>query len=244
MIHKKVFSSDQRLLNDVSINKILNKDIFGKAYIRGSLIDSQIVAILDNNNSFSNISVQNINKMYGNNFGKQIEGTSIQTNLFFYKNKLNNGLKFSSYILNSVRYRDLLDSFYISLGTLRVSKKKKRMSLVILQPIKGGFNCYSSGVSGFLPRSHGIFFLIKTVMSVIKDKRKKRRLFNLNSLIQNQNLKKKIFPLRLEFFFGHILIYSGFRRKNFSVVPIKRRRRFINESNFVFLSKKVKKQNI
>jgi hypothetical protein len=97
-------------------------------------------------------------------------------------------------------------------------------------------------MSGFLPRSHGVLFLIKTMMGIIEDKQIKRRLFNLNLLRQNRNLKERIFPLRFEFFFGQILFYPGFIRKNFSIVSTKRRRPFINESNFVFLSKKVEKK--
>ena len=238
MISKKIFSKNQTLLNNVAINKILNKDIFGKSYVRGPLMGSQTIQVLDNNSSFFNISVQNINRIYGNRSGKQIEGGSLSTNSFFYKNKLNNSLKFRSYTLNSLRYKNLLDSFYTSLKTLEVSEEKKSSSLVVLKPIKGGFICYSSGVSGFLPHSHGVFLLIKTMTAISKDKQSERRLLNLSSLVQNQHLKKISFPLRLEFFLGKISIYPEFKQNNFSLAPIKKKRDFLNDYNFVFLSQK------
>jgi hypothetical protein len=238
MISKKIFSKTQNLLSSVVTNKMLNKDVFEKSYVRGPLMGSKTIQVLDNNSSFSNISVQNISRIYGNRSSKHFEGISLSTNSFFYKNKLNNSLKFKSYILNSLRYKNLLDSFYNSLKTLEASESKISSTLMVLKPIKGGFICYSSGVSGFLPHSHGLFLLIKTIMSITKDKLLTRRLFNLTSLVHNQNSRRIHFPLRLEFLLGKIAVYPEFKQNNFSLAPLKKKRDFLNDYNFIFLSQK------
>jgi len=238
MISKKIFSKTQNLLSSVITNKMLNKDVFEKSYVRGPLMGSKTIQVLDNNSSFSNISINNISRVYGNRFSEHLEGVSLGTNSFLYKNKLNNSLKFKSYILNSLRYKNLLDSFYNSLKSLEASESKISTTLMVLKPVKGGFICYSSGISGFLPLSHGLFLLAKTVLSIMKDKLLTRRTFNITSLLQNQNSRSLHFPLRLKFILGKLAIYPEYKQNNFSSAPLKKKRDFLNDPNFIFLSQK------
>jgi hypothetical protein len=238
MILKKVFSKTQNLLNSVVVDKSLNKEIYQKSYVRGSLQNSRTIQILDNNSLFSNLAVQNIIRIRGKSFAKQLEGISLDTNSFLYKNKLNSNLKFKSFIFNSLRYKNLLNSFYTSLKILEFSEKRVCNTLLILKPIKGGFTCYSSGVSGFLPRSHGVFLLTKALISALTDKKIGRRVVNLNYLIHEEKMNKIPLLLRLEFALGKIAIYPEFKQNNFSLTSTKKKRDFLNDYNFIFLSQK------
>ena len=94
MILKNFFSKNQSFLKEVVVKKILNKSVYEKSYIRGPLTDSKTIQLLDNNTSFYNLSSQNISKIYNKNIYKELEGLSLNTNSFFYKNRLNNNLKF------------------------------------------------------------------------------------------------------------------------------------------------------
>ena len=136
MVLKMFFSKNQSSLNEVIVKKILNKSVYEKSYIRGPLMDSKTIQLLDNNVSLYNLSGQSIPKIYNRNMFKDVEGLSLNTNSFLYKNRLNNNLKFRSFILNSIRYQNLLDSFYNSLKTLQVTAKKCSASLLILKPVK------------------------------------------------------------------------------------------------------------
>ena len=243
MILKEVFSKNQNLLKSVVRKKILSKDTFAKSYIRGSLFNSETINIVDNNNSFSNLSVRNTLRIYGKNFVKQLNGVSLQTNSFFYKNKLNNKLKFRSFVLNFVRYKNLINSFYDSLKMLEVSNKKVLNTLLVLKPKKGGFNCYSSGVHGFLPRSHGLFLFNKALINVFENTREKKRIISFSSLINSAKLRKIPIVLRLNFLLGKVSFYPKSKRNSFSSTFRRRKRKFLANYNFVFLSQKYKKKN-
>ena len=52
MVPKKIFSKNQSFLNEVVIKKILNKNLYEKSYIRGFLMDSKTIQIVDNNATF------------------------------------------------------------------------------------------------------------------------------------------------------------------------------------------------
>ena len=242
MILKNFFSKNQSFLKEVVIKKILNKSVYEKSYIRGPLMDSKTIQLLDNNTSFYNLSAQNISKIYNKNIYKELEGLSLNTNSFFYKNRLNNNLKFRSFILNSIRYENLLDSFFNSLKTLQVSAKKRSASLLILKPVKGGFACYSSGIYGFLPRSHGVYFITKTLISILKDKQISNRFLNLIYLLTNSKTIKNSFLMRLEFILGKITLYLPVAKQdNFFSLSKKKKEDFINDYNFIFLSQRVQK---
>ena len=242
MILKNFFSKNQSFLKEVVIKKILNKSVYEKSYIRGPLMDSKTIQLLDNNTSFYNLSAQNISKIYNKNIYKELEGLSLNTNSFFYKNRLNNNLKFRSFILNSIRYENLLDSFFNSLKTLQVSAKKRSASLLILKPVKGGFACYSSGIYGFLPRSHGVYFITKTLISILKDKQTSNRFLNLIYLLTNSKTVKNSFLMRLEFILGKITLYLPVAKQdNFFSLSKKKKEDFINDYNFIFLSQRVQK---
>ena len=57
----------------------------------------------------------------------------------------------------------LLNPLY---NLLEIVTNESSNSLIFLNPVKGGFNCYSSGVIGFLPRKQGDFLVSLSLLSL------------------------------------------------------------------------------
>jgi hypothetical protein len=244
MIYKEIFSKNQNFLNDIINKKFLNKNIYEKFYIRGSLLGLKNIQILDNNSAFYNFPVQNMPKIYSTKTTKCFEGFSLNANSFFYRNKLNNTLKFRSFILNSLKYKNLIDSFYNSLEVLNIWGSPFN-SLMVLKPVKGGFSCYSSGFFGFLPRSHGLLLISKTLIPIFNNHEIKSRIQNLSSLIFDNVNKKSVFLLRLQFSLGKVLVHLPVvKQNNFSSISKKRAKYVVNDYNFIFLSRQIKLNKI
>ena len=239
MITKNFFSKNQSFLGEVVVKKILNKNLYEKSYIRGSLMDSKTIQLVDNNATFYNLIPQSVSKFFNKNVS---EGSSLNAETFFYKNRLNSSLKFRSFMLNSIKYENFIDSFYKSLKTFEVGIKSSYPSLLVLKPVKGGFVCYSSGICGFLPRSHGVYFITKTLMSILEDKQVSNRLSNLRYLLEDSKSLKTSFLMRLEFFLGKVTLYlPASKQDSFFSLSKKRKEAFTNDYNFIFLSQRVQK---
>lgn len=235
MVYKEIFSKNQNLFNDIIHKKLLNKSIYEKFYVRGSLLGLKNIQVLDNNSALYNFSVQNFTKVNSVKVTKYSEGFSLNANSFFYRNKLNNTLKFRSFILNSLKYRNLIDSFYNSLEVLNLQGSSFN-SLMVLKPVKGGFSCYSSGFFGFLPRTHGLFLISKTLVPIFNNRQIVSKFQNLSSLIFDSISKRSIFLLRLQFSLGKVMVHLPVvKQNNFSSVSKKRLKYVVNDYNFIFL---------
>lgn len=236
MIIKEIFSKDQNTIRELTIKKILNKNIYQKLYIRSAFSP---VHIIDNNSNLLNLPDHNFLEIYGKAYSNT-EGLSINASSYIYKNKLNGDLRFESFALNARRDKNLLDSFYGSLRTLKQVDAKIPNSLLILKPMKGGFLAYSSGVCGFLPRIHGLYFVALTLILASRTNQIVKRILNLASLVCFQNRSKILHLFRLEFVLGKILLYFPIiKQNNFSQIPHGKRKALVNDYNFVFLSQKV-----
>lgn len=246
MIYKEIFSKNknQNFFNDIINKKLLNKSVYEKFYVRGSLLGLKNIQILDNNCALYNFPVQIQPKSYGAKSVKYVEGLSLNASSFFYRNKLNNALKFRLFILNSLKYKGLIDSFYHSLEVLNIFGSSFN-SLMVLKPIKGGFSCYSSGFFGFLPRSHGLFLISKTLVPIFNNNHVNSRIQNLASLIFDEVNKKSVFLLRLQFALGKVLVHLPIvKQNNFSLVSKKKVKYVLNDYNFIFLSRQTKTNKI
>lgn len=236
MIIKEIFSKDQDIIREITIKKILNKNIYPKSYVRSAFSP---VHIIDNNSNLHNLSNQTFLEIHGKAYSGT-EGLSINANSYIYKNKLNSDLKFESFLLNAKRNRTLLDSFYGSLKGLKQTDVKTPNSLLILRPMKGGFLAYSSGICGFLPRIHGLYFVTLTLILASRTKQFTKQILNLASLICCQSRDKISYLFRLEFILGKIILYFPIiKQNNFSQVSRGKKKDFVNDYNFVFLSQKV-----
>ena len=63
-------------------------------------------------------------------------------------------------------------------------------TLLFWNPVKGGFNCYSSGVIGFLPRKQGDYLISLALTSLRKNDTDKIVFSNLNFLLSKNSLLK------------------------------------------------------
>lgn len=242
MTLKMFFNSPNNLgLSDVINKKIVNQNLYAKHLIRNQIVDSNSIFMLDNNNNFSNISHLELSKFKSKQFEK-FEGCSLNTESYIYKNKRNDALCFKSFLLSVLKSKNNLQLFYQSLQNLKNIDKGFSTSLIILKPVKGGFTCYSSGVLGFLPRSHGVFFLKLLLFSLINDSNVERKFLNFSFLGNRCNFSVRYFIFRLKFLLGKVTIYYQHKRKNFSKSTKKKKRTSLNNCNFVFLSYKSRRK--
>lgn len=236
MLSKKLFIYKQSTIDNIVTKKILNKDIYGKYFVRSNLNDLKNIHVLDNNNALFNVPSTTYKSLYQNS--SISEGSSLNVKNFLYKNNKNNVLRFKSYLSSFIVEKNLLNSFFYSLKSLKNSEQISN-SLIVLRPVKGGFSCYSSGIVGFLPRSHGNFFFLRAMFFVLEEEDK---ITNLKFLSSSLDFNKKFFVLRLPFEMGKITIYSRFKRNNFSLSSRRKKKEFLNDYNFVFLSQRIEKK--
>lgn len=229
MILKQIYSKNLDALKNSLDKKKLVKDLYGKVLTRSSIGENLSLFVVDDNKSFFNISSSIENKV----------GSSIYAKEFEYKNKLNSSLTLKTLLTNnkSVKTVSFLSSFY---NLLKTTEKDYRGSLLILNPIKGGFLCYSGGVVGFMPRRHATFSFFTAYSSIINSRSRNKQIsvLNLSFLLETKNFIKNKFILRLSNWWGKITLFPRSRRNRFSNPPRRKKRKFSNRTNFVFLSKK------
>jgi hypothetical protein len=246
MLIKKIFNNRQELLLDMLTKKTMVKDIYGKLWVRSNLSGSKSIQVLDGNGAFFNVPTTSLvdistKKTFSGNI--DLEGCSVNAKTFMYKNKRNSALRFQSSLFNQTAGHDLVKNIHHSLQGLKCVENSLVNSFIVLKPIKGGFAAYSSGVVGFLPKSHGLFFLKRALDFVIEDTLSTRKLNNLGFLDNNYLFKTKYFVLRLPFESGKITIYARYKKNNFSAVAKRKKRNFLNDYNFIFLSQKIEKNS-
>mgnify|MGYP003352658252 CR=1 FL=1 len=81
------YDKNQNFFNDVINKKLLNKSVFEKFYVRGSLLGLKNIQILDNNCALYNFPVQIQPKFSNTKVLKYVEGFSLNASSFFYRNK-------------------------------------------------------------------------------------------------------------------------------------------------------------
>ena len=236
MILKKIYLNDYREIDDLLDKKFLIRNFYGKFLIRSSVLANLNLHVLDNNHSFFNISSIKLQTFLSSKDSSFI-GNSLIAKEFEYKNKLNRSINIKTFLVNnkSTRSKSVLTSFY---ELLNVTRKEYQSSLFLLNPKKGGFDCYSDGVLGFMPRSHAIFAFLKTFSYLSIAKTKKRAVSNFDFLLKKDNFIKTRFLIRLSNWWGKITLSPKFKRNNFSTVSRRKKRAFSVKTNFVFLTKK------
>jgi len=242
MILKKIFSNFNFETDHYLDKKVLSKTIYGKFLVRSPLLESTPLYVLDNGNNFFNISSFRLKK-----FVKlpqdDLTGSSLFAKEFEYKNKLNKSLVIKNFIVknDSAIKTSLINSFYT---TLQLSRKHYLSSLLILNPIKGGFICYSSGVTGFMPRSHATFALSNALTIFNKALFAEDSLKSLSFLIDPKNKIKDFLVIRVSNWWGKITLLPRIKRNRFSSLSRRKKRSFSNSINFVFLTKKISIKNV
>lgn len=214
--------------------KLFNDSYYNKSFIRSSFLSNKHLNVIDNYSDF--FSIKDNNTEYVNHINKDnILGNSINSHLTQFCSVFNNFFKFK---LQSFSFSgldvNLIRKFNDNLNLLFIENRYKKM--LILNPVKGGFFCYSLGFFGFLPKSHArvfFFFFMK--------KWARNKLLNISDklfvirLCIHKNFLEKTFIFRFPFILGKFIAYFQKIKKNFS----KRKRKnriFYNDMNFVFLA--------
>ena len=95
---------------------------------------------------------------------------------------------------NKVKSFSSARSFY---NLLEIVTNESSNSLIFLNPVKGGFNCYSSGVIGFLPRKQGDFLVSLSLLSLKSGSDKKEIFSNLNYVLSKKILYQVLFWIKI-----------------------------------------------
>lgn len=213
--------------------KLLNKILYPKLYIRSYLLNNKKVLTLDNNINFFNIKTDEYKNICNNS--SNFLGKSFTAKEFTYLNNKSKNLAFTSFITN-----DKLDSRVDFFNALKNFKPNFIRSLVILNPVKGGFTCYSAGFIAFMPFKQylSIFFYLRSNALINKKANNPKNFFSF--LLKRKN--SDFFSFRLPYFLGSLKVYSPFIRNNFSSKKT-HRKKLQKNLNFVFTLKTIKKEN-
>lgn len=222
-------------INNTLTKKLLNNNYYNKSFIRSTLLSNKNLYIVDNYSEFfslNNIEIENLI-----NLKKQkILGNSIDSSLTIFRNVFNGALKFKlqSFIFSGF-CSNFVNKFNFNLNML-YDVENKYKKVLILDPVKGGFSCYSLGFFGFLPKSQAnVFFFC--FLSKIKKSKKIYNLFIIN-ICKKKDFIQKSFLFRFPLNIGKISIYSQKVKNNFSKRKKKKKKFLYNNINFVFLAKK------
>lgn len=242
MVLKKIFSKFNSEIDNYLNKKVLSKTIYGKFLVRSPLLESTPLYVLDNDNTFFNVSSFRLKKFVKLS-QEDLTGGSLLAKEFEYKNKLNKSLVIKNFIVKNdcATKTTLINSFY---STLQLSRKHYLSSLLILNPIKGGFICYSSGVIGFMPRSHATFAFSHALTAFAKSSLKEESINSLSFLIDYKNKIKDFLVVRVANWWGKITLFPKIKRNRFSILSRRKKRSFSNNLNFVFLTKKTSIKNV
>ena len=237
MLLKKIYATKEKNWDTFQDKKLLSKNLYNKFLVRSSLLENKNFNIVDGDSSFFNFPSSKLKKsLFFNN--NKLEGSSFVGENIIYTNKLNNSLKFKSFSGN-IKTKNF--SYINSFRNLIKSKKTKtENSLLILKPVKGGFICYSSGVVGFLPRSHAITSFLTIFFSLSGINEKRKLLERLNYSLSDKNFLKSNMGIRLPYNWGKAVLNSRFNKNSFIQGT---RNKFSNRLNFIFLSKTPLKSN-
>lgn len=204
---------------------ILSNYVYNKFITRSYLMGNKKFAVLDNSSHFYNISATDLKKVSVYSKTEEV-GVSLSANLTQYSNKYNNSLRFKSFNFNNkINSFSALNSFT---NLLEVITNDSSNSLIFLNPIKGGFTCYSSGVVGFLPRKQADF-LVSIASNSLKDHAdEKSFLTDVNYFFNHKYFFRNFFGVRLPHWWGRTGAYFSFSEQKLST-----------RLSFIFLSQKV-----
>jgi len=216
------------LNKDTSNKKVSSIIYYNKYYIRNTLLNLKTHLTVDNNVSFLN---QDLRKINNTKVGQSL---LLKDKLF--KND-KSSIKFN-FTLNhyNIEITSLLNNFK-KVSNL-FSQKERHLDGLLLNPIKGGFNCYSCGVIGFLPRTHAVAsfnFLLDSLYLLSKKRKSSASFFSLLTYFLNDSLLKQKYVLRIPVFLGNLSLFPYNKKNNFSSSLKKKIRTYPGKLNLVFL---------
>jgi len=218
MLLKKLCFKQSTVEKTTCFKKVFNIKKYSKNLINNSLL-------FDSNSSIINVTPEMLLESH-----KLLPGYSFLFRDFIFCSRFNSKLVFKSSIkTNQVRSSKLSYILKLSLLIDLVNNLETKQLLIFLNPKKGGFNCFSSGVFGFLPRSHSKLIFLE-MYSFIKKKLKVFLKFYFDSVLFNTALRP---PVKLFFSWGSVVFYLSRKKRKFS--KAKKIKHFFMGLNVVFL---------
>ena len=225
MFKKRIHASNESNNQNINDKVVLNNHIYNKFLTRSNLMGNKNFKILDDNSYFYNVSSSDLKNV--SVYSKTNEtGSSLNANLIQYNNKYNDTLTFKSFNFNNkVKSFSIIDSFT---NLFDVITNDSSNSIIFLNPIKGGFTCYSSGVIGFLPRKQADALISIAANSFKKNSDKESFLTDVNYLFNEKYFIKNFFGIKLPHWWGRTGAYFSFLNQKLST-----------RLSFIFLSQQV-----
>ena len=180
MFLKNFYLKNTPIFEIVNEKKFCSKNVYGKFLIRSTILKDKNLLFLDNNENFFHIKEKIVYSRLNFSLKKNILGQSFRIKNSFYTNQQNKLIKLNYFSFYKSKSKPLvkLQNFFYYL------KKKKRISLLFIQAIKGGFLCYFSGVFCFIAHYQVYNYLqskIKTSYKIKNFLKNLKYFFNLNS---------------------------------------------------------------
>jgi len=225
MFKKNTNVSDRLSSQSMNDRIVLNNYVYNKFLTRSNLMGNKKFKIIDNNSCFYNIPTSDLKRVSIYNKTNEI-GTSLNINSIKYNNKYNDALTFKSFnFSNKVESFSAVNSFT---NLLEVITNDSSNSIIFLNPIKGGFTCYSSGVVGFLPRKQADFLISIASNSFKNNSNEKSFLADINYFFNDKYFIKNFFGIKLPHWWGRTGAYFSFSEQKLST-----------RLSFIFLSQQV-----
>lgn len=164
MFLKKIYKNTLLTVQQLTEKNLLSKKIYNKFIIRNTLLNNKMLKVLDTGSNFFHSSVQRKTKFFSKKFKLKknfINGRSFYGKNYSYTNQLNPSLHFK-YFLAHERL-STVDLFSKLLNT----KNTSFSTIIFLNPLKGGYRVYKSGIVGFLPNRHLIKFQNNDILNKI-----------------------------------------------------------------------------
>lgn len=201
---------------NILAKKEINCALFSKSYTRNLFdLETSLSLIIDTYSTF---------EFCNKKFSRYFLGKAFSQNNYLFNNSHNYEFRLSTPINNNL---NVVDSFYKALLNLFLSKLKFA-AFLLLNPKKGGFKCYFSGLLGFLPKSQAqLYFKILII--------KLQKVWNNISsveLLQFFTQSNSLFIFRLNFFCDSVKILPCYKTKKFHFSSYGR-------INFVFIYYKI-----
>jgi hypothetical protein len=202
-------------------NKLLG-EMYCKCIIRSK--ENDVLTVDNNKTLFNTISKKEV-----------VAGSSLLTRTFFFAHKLDQKLKFKSFLsINNYRTKNLLQNIILKINLITTIKKQAN-NLVLLGPKKGGFYGIILSTTGFIPKAQGRV-LLKTILNCTR--LKNNCLLKIVSLLLRNFYIKNFYVFKINCNHVKMKFYPMYKNYNFSKPLTKKTRKNNTMFNFVFYKKK------
>lgn len=166
-MYLKKFYLNPTLNIEKTINKkFLAENVYSKFLLRSKILINKNILFLDNGKSFFHIKQKTFQNLLNIADSNSLIGRAFRVKNTIYTSSRHKEVKFNYFSL----YNNRKVSFIEKLNQLFYQfKNKKLVSVVFLEPVKGGFSCYFLGMICFVHRGAiNNFLILKKVVDLKK----------------------------------------------------------------------------